>query len=64
LFHAIIFWFIIFYFISQYHPPPQTTAIYRDLKKSTAFSKGYNVGLRYIKLTNEKVRGTMIHKAG
>jgi hypothetical protein len=29
-------------------PPPQTTAIYRDFKKSTAISKGYNVGLRYI----------------
>ena len=29
--------------------PPQTTAIYRDFKKSTAISKGYNVGLRYIK---------------
>ena len=28
--------------------PPQTTAIYRDFKKSTAISKGYNVGLRYI----------------
>jgi hypothetical protein len=27
-------------------PPPQTTAIYRDFKKSTAISKGYNVGLR------------------
>jgi hypothetical protein len=26
--------------------PPQTTAIYRDFKKSTAISKGYNVGLR------------------
>jgi len=24
----------------------QTTAIYRDFKKSTAISKGYNVGLR------------------
>jgi hypothetical protein len=31
--------------------PPQTTAIYRDFKKSTAISKGYNVGLRYIKYT-------------
>ncbi len=31
-------------------PPPQTTAIYRDFKKSTAISKGYNVGLRYIEL--------------
>jgi hypothetical protein len=42
--------YIIYYFISQYHPPPpQTTAIYRDFKKSTAISKGYNVGLRYIK---------------
>ncbi len=30
-------------------PPPQTTTIYRDFKKSTAISKGYNVGLRYIK---------------
>ena len=30
-------------------PPPQTTAIYRGFKKSTAISKGYNVGLRYIK---------------
>ena len=29
--------------------PPQTTAIYGDFKKSTAISKGYNVGLRYIK---------------
>jgi len=28
--------------------PPQTTAIYGDFKKSTAISKGYNVGLRYI----------------
>ncbi len=39
---------IIYDFISQYHPPPQTTAIYGDFKKSTAISKGYNVGLRYI----------------
>jgi hypothetical protein len=40
---------IIYDFISQYHPPPpQTTAIYRDFKKSTTISKGYNVGLRYI----------------
>ncbi len=30
-------------------PPPQTTAIYRDFKKSTAICKVYNVGLRYIK---------------
>jgi hypothetical protein len=30
--------------------PPQTTAIYGDFKKSTAISKGYNVGLRYIKV--------------
>ncbi len=41
---------IIYDFISQYHPPPQTTAIYGDFKKSTAISKGYNVGLRYIKI--------------
>ena len=38
----------IYDFISQYHPP-QTTAIYRDFKKSTAICKVYNVGLRYIK---------------
>jgi hypothetical protein len=50
LFHAIIYRDIIYDFISQYHPPPpQTTAIYRDFKKSTAISKGYNVDLRYIK---------------
>ncbi len=30
-------------------PPPQTTAIYKDFKKSTAICKVYNVGLRYIK---------------
>jgi hypothetical protein len=47
--HAIIYRDIIYDFISQYHHPPQTTAIYRDFKKSTAISKGYNVGLRYIK---------------
>ncbi len=48
---TIIYRDIIYEFISQYHhpPPPQTTAIYRDFKKSTAISKGYNVGLRYIK---------------
>ena len=34
--------------------PPQTTAIYRDFKKSTAISKGYNVGLRYIKKTSKQ----------
>jgi hypothetical protein len=33
-------------------PPPQTTAIYGDFKKSTAISKGYNVGLRYINIHN------------
>jgi len=49
LFHAIIYRDIIYDFISQYHHPPQTTAIYRDFKKSTAIAKGYNVGLRYIK---------------
>jgi hypothetical protein len=49
LFNAIIYRDIIYDFISQYHPPPQTTAIYRDFKKSTAISKGYNVDLRYIK---------------
>jgi hypothetical protein len=49
LYHAINYRDIIYDFISQYHPPPpQTTAIYRDFKKSTAISKGYNVGLRYI----------------
>jgi hypothetical protein len=31
--------------------PPQTTAIYGDFKKSTAISKGYNLGLRYIKFS-------------
>ncbi len=30
-------------------PPPQTTAISRDFKKSTAMCKVHNVGLRYIK---------------
>ncbi len=30
-------------------PPPQTTAIFRDFKKSTAMCKVHNVGLRYIK---------------
>ena len=49
MFHAIIYRDIIYDFISQYQPPPQTTAIYRDFKKSTAISKGYNVDLRYIK---------------
>jgi hypothetical protein len=53
------------YFISQYHPPsPQTTAIYRDFKKSTAISKGYNVGLRYIKFKNHPqtfIRPKSIH---
>jgi len=49
LFHAIIYRDIIYDFISQYHPPPQTKPIYRDFKKSTAISKGYNVDLRYIK---------------
>jgi len=29
-------------------PPPQTTAIFRDFKKSTAMCKVHNVGLRYI----------------
>jgi hypothetical protein len=29
--------------------PPQTTAISRDFKKSTAMCKVHNVGLRYIK---------------
>ncbi len=38
-------------------PPPQTTAIYRDFKKSTAISKGYNVGLRYIKVKGGRRRG-------
>jgi len=50
LFHAIIYRDIIYDFISQYHHPPQSTAIYRDFKKSTAISKGYNVGLRYINI--------------
>jgi hypothetical protein len=31
-------------------PPPQTTAIFRDFKKSTAMCKVHNVGLRYIKI--------------
>jgi hypothetical protein len=31
--------------------PPQTTAIFRDFKKSTAMCKVHNVGLRYIKYT-------------
>jgi hypothetical protein len=30
-------------------PPPKTTAIFRDFKKSTAMCKVHNVGLRYIK---------------
>ncbi len=30
-------------------PPPQTTAIFRDFKKSTAMCKVHNVGVRYIK---------------
>jgi hypothetical protein len=30
-------------------PPPQTTAIFRDFKKSTAMCKVHNVGLWYIK---------------
>jgi hypothetical protein len=36
--------------MTLYPSTPQTTAIYRDFKKSTAISKGYNVGLRYIKI--------------
>ncbi len=32
-------------------PPPQTTAISMDFKKSTAMCKVHNVGLRYIKVT-------------
>jgi hypothetical protein len=51
LFHAIIYREIIYDFISQYHPPPPTTEIFGAFKKSTAISKGYNVGLRYIKYT-------------
>ncbi len=30
-------------------PRPQTTAIFRNFKKSTAMCKVHNVGLRYIK---------------
>jgi hypothetical protein len=30
-------------------PPPKTTAIFRDFKKSTAMCKVHNVVLRYIK---------------
>ena len=58
--HAIIYRDIIYDFISQYHHPLQTTAIYRDFKKSTAISKGYNVGLRYIKFPISKLRGVAI----
>ena len=39
---------VIYYIPLARPPPPQTTAIYRDFKKSTAICKVYNVGLRYI----------------
>jgi hypothetical protein len=39
----------VIYYIPLARPPPQTTAIYRDFKKSTAICKVYKVGLRYIK---------------
>jgi hypothetical protein len=50
LFHAIIYRDIIYAQYPSTTPPPQTTAIYRDFKKSTAICKVYNVGLRYIKI--------------
>jgi hypothetical protein len=37
------------HYIPVARPPPQTTAIFRDFKKSTAMCKVHNVGLRYIK---------------
>ena len=36
------------HYIPVVPPPPQTTAIFRDFKKSTAMCKVHNVGLRYI----------------
>jgi hypothetical protein len=45
---AIIYRDIIYALYPSSTPPPQTTAIFRDFKKSTAMCKVHNVGLRYI----------------
>ncbi len=47
---AIIYRDIIYALYPSSNPTPQTTAIFRDFKKSTAMCKVHNVGLRYIKL--------------
>jgi hypothetical protein len=47
---AIIYRDIIYaLYPSSTPPPPKTTAIFRDFKKSTAMCKVHNVGLWYIK---------------
>ena len=47
---AIIYRDIIYaLYPSSTPPPPKTTAIFRDFKKSTAMCKVHYVGLRYIK---------------
>ncbi len=46
---AIIYRDIIYALYPSSTPPPKTTAIFRDFKKSTAMCKVHNVGLRYIK---------------
>ncbi len=45
---AIIYRDIIYALYPSSTPPPKTTAIFRDFKKSTAMCKVHNVGLRYI----------------
>ena len=45
-------------------PPPKTTAIFRDFKKSTAMCKVHNVGLRYIKLENSISNSNTSRQAG
>ena len=49
---AIIYRDIIYALYPSSTPPPKTTAIFRDFKKSTAMCKVHNVGLRYIKSTS------------
>ena len=52
---TIIYRDIIYALYPSSTPPPKTTAIFRDFKKSTAMCKVHNVGLRYInKNINQK----------
>jgi hypothetical protein len=45
---TIIYRDIIYALYPSSTPPPQTTAIFRNFKKSTATGKVHNMGLRYI----------------